>query len=376
MTKLGASNSADVLPIPARVGRDARTAGSAARTAKPLYTGLQYTRAVAALLVVFYHAAIQANNQFAGALPVFGKSGVDIFFVLSGFVMWTSTSQRAVSPALFLKRRLARIAPLYWALTLAASAIALIAPHLLRSTRFDPAHLVASLCFIPWFNPGMPAGDDQLTPVIIPGWTLNFEMFFYLTFAIALWRPIEHRPRFLAFLIVAAYGLAVLARPLGAAPQFYSQGVIFEFLAGAFIANTVGLRPARSPLVSAIVLLLALGALLVGDWARGGIERAIVLGVPAAIIIITVAQIENAGRLPYLSWLNTAGDASYSIYLTHVFVIAGVRNLVGTVIGHGVTIDPVVFVALCLLSSALAGIVVYRFVERPLGSVAKRLLKA
>lgn len=374
MTRLGASGSADVLPMPTGVERTDHLADM--RPAKPLYTGLQYARGVAALLVVFYHAAIQANGQFGGTLPTFGKSGVDIFFVLSGFVMWTSTSQRSVSPALFLKRRLARIAPLYWTLTLCAAAIALLAPHLLRSTKFDLPHLVASLCFVPWLNPGMPPGDDQLTPVIIPGWTLNFEMFFYLTFALALWCPIERRMGCLTILIVAAYGLALWARPLGTAPQFYSQGVIFEFLAGAFIANTVGLRAARWPWLSAILLLLAIVALLVGDWARGEGERAIVLGVPAAIIIITVAQIENAGRLPYLGWLNAAGDASYSIYLTHVFVIAGVRNLSVMASAHGLSIDPVAFVGLCLLSSALAGAIAYRFVERPLSRKAKRLLKA
>ena len=88
-----------------------------------------------------------------------------------------------MSPADFARRRIRRIVPLYWLATLFSATVALVAPSLLKSTVFDLPHLAASLLFMPWSNPADPS---TITPVVVPGWTLNYEMFFYFVFALLL----------------------------------------------------------------------------------------------------------------------------------------------------------------------------------------------
>ena len=202
------------------------------------YESIQYLRGISAVMVIFYHAAIQSTAISGIHVPALGKFGVDIFFVISGFVMWTGVSGRATSPTIFLKKRFCRIVPLYWSFTLIAAAVALLMPGLLRSTIFDLPHLVASLAFIPWVNPAASSVKviETLTPVVNPGWTLNFEMLFYVMFA-----SILILPRYLAFLALALEmaTLHYVAGLLGGkAPiaQFYAQGVMFEFLFGVAIA--------------------------------------------------------------------------------------------------------------------------------------------
>ncbi|CAN7414150.1 acyltransferase family protein [Phenylobacterium sp. LjRoot219] len=111
---------------------------------------LQMLRALAAYLVVLVHAEPLAVRA---GLPErslhFGASGVDLFFVISGMIMVITTADRRHTPLSFLRDRLTRIAPLYWAITLAVFAMAWVAPALLQSTTADPVHLLKSMAFVP-----------------------------------------------------------------------------------------------------------------------------------------------------------------------------------------------------------------------------------
>src|SRR5262249_39672775 len=129
---------------------------------------LQALRAVAALSVVLYHI------DFIGR----GAFGVDIFFVLSGFIICHVT---AADRQHFLLKRLIRIVPLYWARTLVVCALALAAPRLLQTTSDSWMGLLKSLFFIPYEKE-----SGRVYPVLFLGWTLNYEMFFYVVFSIAL----------------------------------------------------------------------------------------------------------------------------------------------------------------------------------------------
>src|ERR1700712_2912253 len=104
---------------------------------------LQYLRAIAALMVVYFHAVLQVaklDPQYDTQMHLFGETGVDIFFILSGFVMWLTTSGREISPTDFYKRRIKRIVPLYWLATLFSAAVAVVAPSILESTVFHIPH--------------------------------------------------------------------------------------------------------------------------------------------------------------------------------------------------------------------------------------------
>ena len=127
---------------------------------------LQYIRALAALGVVFYHAEIQVNDVFAKGdyhLALTGRFGVDLFFILSGYVMWLSAGKKDITPRRFMAKRLARIVPLYWLVTIIAAVVAILTPTLLRSTVFDVPTLITSILFIPWPNPAAAvAGGETL----------------------------------------------------------------------------------------------------------------------------------------------------------------------------------------------------------------------
>ncbi len=347
-------------------------------TARPgIYVGLQYLRAIAAMMVVYFHALIQANEHGASGLPVFGRSGVDLFFVVSGFVMWTSTRSKTMGPVMFLRHRVARIVPLYWLSTLMTAAIALGARSLLRSTSFDLGQLLSSLAFLPRTSP-RPLGqaiEDRIAPVVIPGWSLNFEMLFYSLFAITLIVPARHQMKMLAALIAVTLAVAVSARSSSAAAEFYGQGMLLEFLVGALIGRWAVMRGGHlsGGVAGAALLGLGLAALLTADWVGPDIDRTVAFGIPAAAIVAGMIWIEKAGSLPQAGWLMTLGDASYSIYLTHVFVVAAVRD-VAVVAGVGEGVMAATFAPLCIAGSAVVGYATYRIIEVPLVRWARRAI--
>lgn len=139
--------------------------------------GLQYLRGLAACAVVAYHAADRAQRPFAA-----GETGVDLFFVLSGFLMWAITDAHS-RPGQFLIDRAKRIVPSYWIVTsvMLAGAIAGLFP----AVRLTVTHIVTSYAFIPSISPS----NGQVWPLLVPGWTLNYEAGFYLLFGAALCLP-------------------------------------------------------------------------------------------------------------------------------------------------------------------------------------------
>jgi len=139
--------------------------------------GLQYLRGLAACAVVAYHAADRAQRPFT-----VGEAGVDLFFVLSGFLMWAITDADS-RPGRFLADRAKRIVPIYWIVTsvMLAGALAGLFP----AVRLSVAHVVTSYAFLPSVSPS----NGQIWPLLVPGWTLNYEVGFYLLFGAALCLP-------------------------------------------------------------------------------------------------------------------------------------------------------------------------------------------
>ncbi|WP_289014219.1 acyltransferase, partial [uncultured Methylobacterium sp.] len=256
--------------------------------------GLQYLRGVAALMIVYFHAVGPVERLTGTALPVsFSGSGVDLFFVLSGCVMWLSTHGREVGPGPFLLNRLVRVAPLYWILTLAVAGLAFAAPALLRSTAFDPAHLVASLLFLPWPNPRYPG----LFPVIIPGWTLNYEMFFYAVFALML----PFRPAWRAAGTLAGLGGLVLVgqmvQPGSGLAAFYTDAIVLEFGLGVLVGALFTSRIAVPPRAALAAAALGLGLLAALD---GTLPKLVAASLPAALVVGGLALYERGAAVPRL----------------------------------------------------------------------------
>jgi len=322
---------------------------------------VQALRGVAALMVVLHHALSRQDVPFG-----IGAAGVDIFFVISGFIMWT-ISDRESAPGRFLLRRAIRIAPLYWLVTLFMAACAVLLPgKVFPSLTVDLASVVRSLLFIPYRDP-----HGGIFPVLVPGWTLNYEMAFYVLFAGCLLLRRSWRLPVMALAmigLVASRAVVVRRNPVLVT---YTDPLILEFLAGASLAE-VWRRGVIAPTpVSATMLALGAGALVVEYLLRAEVSplaRPLLWGLPALATVAGAVMLEARGRLAEIPVLKILGDASYSIYLLHGLVVSLLFKLVGG-------LSPIAFCLAVVVASCAAGYASYRCFEKPFSAWLRRTIE-
>jgi exopolysaccharide production protein ExoZ len=352
---------------------------------RPKLLGVQYLRAAAAIMVAYLHLEIQLP-QFSQFLVAHGlidsgrlKSGVDIFFVISGFIMYVTS--REVGPGEFAARRIIRIVPLYWMLTLGLALALYLQPQLFRTTVLSVQFLLKSLFFIPYPNPGQ---NGDLAPLLVPGWTLNFEMFFYLIFTAVLFFRLRYRLVLsgLIFLIFYALGNFAAHDSSHSLWVFYGSGQIFEFWLGMFIGHFYlqdRLRIPRS--VSFVLIVVGFALLLLNYQSAPAALRSLgdgVLGflVPSTAIVLGVVALERSGTTAY-HWLPALlGDASYSLYLGHIFFLGFARALWPRLpVPQSGAVAAIAF-ALFSLALTLAGaVLLYKLAEKPLLTVLQAAYK-
>jgi peptidoglycan/LPS O-acetylase OafA/YrhL len=302
---------------------------------------------------------------YGGQWPVGLSAGVDIFFVISGFVMWLTTRTRQTTPLHFWWNRITRIVPLYWLVTTFMLSILLVAPSVMQTSQFDLGHVVASYLFVPALNPGKPA----MEPLLFPGWTLNYEMFFYAVFGLFLTTGPRTRLVGTVAVLAATVALgAVMAPPKLTAGGFYSDSIILEFAFGIALGEVIYLRRGHPLLPRAVGwALFAFGlACLLAVPPMPDVPRVIQFGLPSALIVLGVLAIECDGGVREIRLLHVLGDASYSIYLTQLVSMAAFF-----VVWRKLHLDavPGLLVPFCVLDvvvAAIGGLITYRFLERPL----------
>ncbi|WP_102959347.1 acyltransferase family protein [Mangrovicella endophytica] len=331
-----------------------------------MIVNLQYMRGIAALMVVLYHATENAARLGTNQLTQLtaGAAGVDIFFVISGFIMWVTTSGRDIGSGEFMRRRLIRILPLYWAATLALAALAILVPQLLKSTTFELQHFLGSLFFVPVERP-LTGG---YFPVVFVGWTLNYEMAFYLLFAVSLLLPERHRAWPLVAVLVAAAAAGALLEPAGLA-GFYTRPLILEFGAGVLIGVLYTSRIAVPRVVSLASFLVGLALLAALCMSEGGI---LIAGPMAALLVFGAVNLEKSSRPWRIAPLYVLGNASYAIYLTHIVTIPLCQTLWRLA---GLSADGwhgLLYVAVTITASAVVGIATYYLFELPVDGLLRR----
>ena len=321
------------------------------------WLSIQHLRGLAALSVALFHACQWSQLSFS-----IGAAGVDVFFVISGFVMWTVTAGRTVKPGAFVRRRVVRVAPLYWLVTLVLVAGALIVPQRFPEVKPELGHVLLSLVFIQHTNPvGLPF------PVLPPGWTLNYEAVFYLVFAASLLVASESRRLWALTVALAALALAGFAWP--PAYQMLLNPMFLEFLAGVWLARIAQ----RGDLPDRALgwVLLGLSLVLFAGIELSGIDpdlwRPMVWGAPALMVVAGAVSIEADGGWPAIPGLRTLGDASYSVYLTHTLSIGALAMTMGAW-------NPPLFIPVALVVAVAAGLATYLLIEKPmLGALRRRL---
>ncbi|CAN5334340.1 polysaccharide biosynthesis acyltransferase UppZ [soil metagenome] len=343
--------------------------GAPAARANPRIQSLQVLRFFAAALVLVGHAQHDLIERLPaaiaaryGAIPLDWGLGVDVFFVISGFIMVHLMRNRfgsAANAGQFLKRRLIRIIPLYWLCTTLVLATSL---HVL-SMPGGIAHTIASYLFVPWPHPD----GRGIFPVLSLGWTLNYEMLFYTIFAVGV--CLSKRSGVAVILAAFAVLLTIgqIAPESAFALRFWGSPLIGEFLLGMGLAwlHGRGVRLPRLLGVAAIILGIGVAIAFYQTHSYETISRLFTGGIPA-IIIASGAVLGLEPRKPgaLTALLVRGGDASYALYLIHPFVVK---------IGYAVTakigvlaIAPLASAALCIIAAIIASFIVYRWFEQPL----------
>ena len=314
-----------------------------------MINNLQILRGIAATLVVVFHVAVapvELSNRttFFSRFDNWGAIGVDIFFVISGFIMIYTQEVRPKGAVEFAWSRTKRIVPIYLLVTVVWGIVIYVTSDFDRSIA-NPAHIGASLIFSSVF-----LGFGS--PFIPPGWSLEFEMMFYAIFAVSiLWgRP----------LAVVSVALIYLVFVMDMRP------IVLEFIGGMLIGRWYFI-PDRvlSPSVLVIFGLAGLAYTFIADidtYTMQGFDRAIYWGIPSMLL---VAGLSCSPQLSYRFPI-FLGTASYSIYLTHWCSIRLFSEFFERLDIAQVSHD--LYIILCTLFCLLAGAMFHNTVEVPIAN--------
>ena len=337
--------------------------------------GIQFLRAIAAASVAYNHILSETLRNANTALQI-GKlpmtAGVDIFFVISGFIMVYTTheTEAGVHTAYtFGLRRLFRIVPIYWIFTSILVIVAVFMPQILNTVEADGGHILASYLFWP-----SPEATGDIRPLLNVGWTLNYEMYFYAWFAIGLFAP-----RAFLFPVVfgGVLGVVLLARLMpdaSVALTYWGNLVVLEFLAGMLLAAVFFRHPVPNSLLPFLLItaisLVWIAVFALTDLSLG--QRVVNKGVGAVLIVYAfTCLLPQEVALKLFRWSSVFGDASYALYLCHLFVLRALAIVWALLVGPDVALE--VFVLITFVSSVFASVYVWAWAERPLQSLTRKI---
>jgi exopolysaccharide production protein ExoZ len=348
-------------------------------TEQRVYQNVQALRGISACLVLLYHLGIREVQDWSASrfhllypFTLFGFSGVDLFFVISGFVITIVNLKhfgRAQDISLYWLKRFFRVFPIYWLTSLP------VIIWLAINGTGDCFSIVAALALIPGYA-------NVVNPV---SWTLVHEIFFYATFAIFLLFPLRLYP---FFLLVWSLGIfAFQCAPNLLHWQFLYDGTAFgvlnfNFIFGCFVALLVR---AGIFLLSKLSLFLGLATTTISVslvalnlWPASappltdkGVQ-VVIFGVSAALILYGLTALEVRENMVLPKVFRTLGDASYSIYLSHYLVIQAAKPLYAKILQFYWQVP---FTLLMFVLTLSTGLLVYFKLEKPLLNASADLLK-
>lgn len=341
---------------------------TAQKAAPPYFSTIQVLRGVAAIFVVLFHLVDAERIYGHGAtlldgLPRLGFAGVDVFFVISGFVMVTIAASKFGSLANsghFLLRRATRILPLYWVFTSLIVLILIVFPKAVDAS-YHTKSITAS--YLLWPQNGL--------PLLQVGWTLIYEAFFYLMMSVAIATIPRRFASMYLLLWAAAVGLLQLVPITTPWQAVVASPMTWEFIAGALIGlywKRITPKLGRASFWLGVVGFVAGAAALdrLGLYGQDPLRRTLVFGSCSALIVLGLVLREHTGSAVPHRWLRTIGDASYSIYLSHLFVVTAAARAWGHSGFNHSAWEHVLFIVATLIAAVIAGIICFALIERPL----------
>ena len=346
------------------------------------YRNIQGLRAVAALMVLtshlFWDVPPMRTHWAKVWLTAVGPSGVDIFFVISGFIIYHVTRRSAAQAAVmgrgrafleFAMKRVIRIYPLYWIVFAAACVIMLWLPPASSFVKKPQLELFFLVNSLPNYR-------------VQAAWTLTFEVYFYAVTALSmlLFPKRIHAVLLGWFAVIAVVALLATVFSLNIPVDYIFAPILLEFLLGMGVAVLIERGESR---FRRLALCLGAAWLLIGsvplhaDDGRAMLSYLLRLacwGFPAALIVYATAAFELGKSRVMPATLRYLGDASFSIYLWHAVIFTGVADLFAR-LGWIGWVDPSFLAVVMGLIGLGVGLLSYHFLEKPLlRGLGKRLL--
>jgi len=318
-----------------------------------MLSNIQSLRAIAAFLVFLTHFELVRYRfpYFPGFNAHRGIFGVDLFFVISGFIMVYITRENWGRIGSFSLGRALRIYPLWWVCLLISAPETF--PYLLGKSDAYTSYYVSSFFLLPALSNG------NLYPPLVQGWTLSYELMFYALFALVMLTPRRYVALKVLAALVAVYLFGQCASN-ATARQFLANPVYFEFFFGAVIGELFVSQRLRIWHLAPIAAAAAIMAVAAAHWRLndGGPWRTLYYGLPAALIVTIALLLERVHiKSPRpLVWM---GSASYSLYLIH--------GIVFDKIGPWLSLTPTwLILPITLVAVVSASFILYFIVERPM----------
>lgn len=322
---------------------------------------IQYLRGIAALMVVWHHAKEQLPGLSQMFPNGFGAKGVDLFFVISGFIMLVTSTSTQQGTLQFWWRRIKRVVPLYWLSTLVLVLLWVAVPNLFKTLIVSGETFIKSIFFIPYFSKSFP---DKVWPLLVPGWSLNYEMFFYFVMGVLLVLPRNILVATLSGSLLTLVCIGYLIGPSeNALVTVYTSPLLLEFLFGVWIGAAWLKGQIALTLVSSIAL-ISVGILLLIEqnvrWLNPGLSA---IGAGFIVLGMLNPKISNYQS----TFLRVLGDSSYSLYLTHIFTLGALRFLWNLVVPNQTSTEiGVLFMVCAMIMCVIVGLAVHSHIESKL----------
>nr|WP_315239900.1 acyltransferase [uncultured Albidiferax sp.] len=338
------------------------------------FDGIQVLRIAAAMLVVVTHSTFYTHERFSRDQFVWrdGSIGVDIFFLISGFVMMATSGGylgRNSDWVDFAKKRILRIVPMYWLATTIKLLIMLLIPAMVLHAQIGAGTILSSYFFLPTIN-----AEGRFEPLLGVGWTLIFEMFFYACFTSVIYlrkNPLIWITAIFAFLAF----FDIFRVPGWPAATMYLDPVLLYFPAGMAIyvvSELYGIRGLlKLTLGLAATLVVTCGYLwYFGFWEfeiKGGANNLQTMVIACLVVsVIVTSEPWIKGRVPRL--ILFFGEASYVLYLFHPLVAPVVPEVLRRLMPG---LPPSISVLLCVFAALIAAAITHILIEKPVTLILK-----
>lgn len=329
---------------------------------------IQTLRGVAALGVLLFHisGSLVAHHGLSIFEPFlrYGEYGVDLFFALSGLIMvlvMREEKNQAMDIARFLYSRFSRIYPTYWFYVILVGLTMTIAPGMFA--RSDIA-LWESILLLP----------HRSQAIVVVGWTLVYEVYFYLVFGLLLLVCKDKMPFFLTgwavLLLLGNLLTSGFQNTLPAAASVAIYPFSLEFIGGCLAGLLLTSRREMIPRVgicSAIVFLVVISGQFAENSTTACWRRMLFAGVPTVLVLYLLVRVELKYRFRLGGIVGFVGDFSYSLYLSHIYVLAVFARLSHALLGQNTSVFfPYLYAVVALIAALLVAVGSYYLVERPL----------